>query len=115
MPRMFIPALDTKLRLTKDWEFSLLCEQRNQRLWDLKTGRAPMNSIPLLHRRGQAAVVQLVKGDELIIKRVYIRQGQKGFNSVTMSGMVQYEGLLRPVRFWVALSDFNKIEAEVIE
>lgn len=115
MARMYIPALNTRLRLLKDWKFTLLCEQRNKRLWDLKSGMTPMDTIPNLYRRGVAALVELTKGDELKIRRIFIRQGAEGYNSVTMSGHVKHEGLMRPVRFWVVLDDFNNMEAEVIE
>lgn len=113
--KMFIPPLNCKLRLLEDWEFDLMCEQRNRTLWDLKTDLPPMSSIYQSARVGLFHPVKLVRGDELIIRRIFIRQGYEGYNSVTMSGRVQHLGVIRSVRFWVLLDDFNTMEAEVIE
>jgi hypothetical protein len=112
--RLFIPALGTRLRLTKDWQFSLLCEARNKSLWDLATGRAPMDRIPVVHRRGQSAFIHLHKGDVLTVDRIFIRAGSESYNSVTFKGVVNYQGVNRHVRFWVPLMYANEIECEVI-
>jgi len=112
--KMFIPKLGTKLILTDPWSFSLLCEQRNKTLWNLKTERAHMDMIPLVHRKGQAAVVFLTPGDILTVDRVHIRKGADAYDSVTMRGTVQHEGHDHKVRFWVMLHDFNTMHAEVL-
>ena len=111
--KMYIPSLKTKLQLTKLWTFSLFCEERNKTLWDLKSGRSPLNMIPLMHRRGVMALIDLPKGTNLTIDRIFIRQGSEPFNSVTMRGEVEHFGNLYKVRFWVVLDDFNKMEATV--
>lgn len=111
---LFIPALGTRLRLTKDWQFSLLCEERNKSLWDLVTGRAPMDRIPVLHRLGQSAFIHLHKGDVLTVDRIFIRKDSSHYDSVTFKGKVKHTGVYHRVRFWVSLSDANNIEFEVI-
>lgn len=113
--KLFIPPLGTRLRLTKDWSFSLLCEERNKRLWDLVTGRAPMDRIPLLHRRGQSAYVHLHKGDVLTVDRIFIREGSSNYDSVTFKGIVMHNGVYHKVRFWVPLMCANDINCEVIK
>jgi len=113
--KLFIPPLGTKLRLTKSWPFSLLCEERNRSLWNLSTGRAAMENIPLLHRRGQAQLVCLQPDDELIVDRIFIRDGSKNFDSVTFKGTVKFHGVYHRVRFWVPLMYANSIECEVIK
>jgi len=112
--KLFIPPLGTCLRLTKPWSFSLLCEERNKSLWDLVSGRANMDGIPRIHRRGQAAAVTLRPGDVLTVDRIFIRKGSEMYNSVTFRAEVMHMGVFRKVRFWVALEDANKIEYEVL-
>ena len=113
--KMFIPALNTHLQVTKDWEISLLCEQRNRSLWDFATTRVPMNSIPVIHRRGQTAAVIIPAGTTLEVARIFIRQGSTKYNSVTLRGWVEHGGVSKLCRFWVLLETFNTMEAEVIE
>ena len=114
MAKMFIPALNTKLQVTKDWDISLFCDQRNRTLWDLASGMTEMARIPLIHRKGQMAVVRIPEGSILTVDRVYIRKDQEGYNSVTLRGWVEVRGTTHRVRFWVMLADFNKLEAEVV-
>ena len=112
--KLFIPPLGTRLRLTKDWQFSLLCEERNKTLWNLVTGRAPMERIPVLHRRGQAAMVHLHKDDELTVDRIFIRKLESNYDSITFKGVVHHNGVFCRVRFWVPLMYANQMEVEII-
>ena len=112
--KLFIPPLGTKLRLTKSWPFSLLCEERNKSLWNLSTGRAVMENIPLLHRRGQAQFVKLHAGDKLTVDRIFIRAGSENYDSVTFKGTVKFHGVFHRVRFWVPLMYANQLEAIII-
>lgn len=113
--QMFIPALGVKLRLTKDAEISLMAEKRNERLWDLHHAPPSIEAIPMEHRRFNTRLTPLFAGDEFSIERIFIRKDQEGFNSVTVKGYTQHYGVMRFVRFWMFLDDFNKLEAEVIE
>ena len=113
--KMFIPKLGTKLRLTKDWEFTLWCEERNKSLYDMKSGRIGFDAIPHHSRRLNNASVKLLKNDEFIIDRVHIRKDQRVKDSVTMKSNVQHHGSFYRCRFWVLLDDFNRMEAEVYE
>ena len=113
--KMFIPALGTKLKLTKDIFFSLLAEQRNSRLWDLHHSPPSIEAIPFEARRFNMRLTPLFEGDEFVVDRIFIRKDQAGFNSVTLKGYTQHFGVRRFVRFWMFLDDFNKLEAEVID
>ena len=83
-------------------------------MWNLKTGRAPLENIPLLHRRGQAQFVKLHVDDELTVDRIFIRDGSKNFDSVTFKGTVKFHGVYHRVRFWVPLMYANQMEVELI-
>lgn len=114
--KMFIPALKTKLQVTKDWHISLFCERRNKTLWDhAAEGRVPMDQIPWQHRPGQMALVIVPEGSCLSVERIFIRKDQEGYNSVTLRGWVEHNGVSKNVRFWVVLDTFNNMHAEVIK
>ena len=112
---MFIPGLHTKLRVLKDWEFSLFCEVRNKSLWDMKAQRLGYDAIPAKHRKFNIALVHLIPKDELVIDRVHVRRGQDEKDSVTLKANVQHHGSFYRCRFWVLLHDFNTLQAEVYE
>lgn len=112
--KMYIPHLKVKLRLTKDWTFSLFCEARNRKLWDLKGAGKKYFDIPHDQRKFNMSVVKLHVGDVLSIERIYIRKDQSGYNSVTMRGWVEHNGKTEVVRFWVVLDNFNDMHAEVV-
>lgn len=114
MPRMFIPALGTKLRLTKDMDFSLICEMRNRTMWALHHTPSVESMQPWC-RRYNSRLTPLYEGDTFKVERIYIRKDQEGFNSVTLRGETKSFGVYLKVRFWMTLDDFNKMEAEVIE
>jgi hypothetical protein len=113
--KMFIPRLGTKLRLEKDWEFSLWCEERNKSLWDMKAGRMGFDAIPWQVRKFNIALVKLTVGDEFTVDRVHIRKDQAEYDSVTMKGNIKHHGSFYRCRFWVLIDDFNNMHAEVIE
>lgn len=113
--QMFIPCLKTKLRLTKDWAFTLFCEARNRSLWDLKGNTTKYFDISWEHRKNNVRVICLHKGDVLSVERVYIRKDQAGYNSITLRGQVDHNGETKTVRFWVVLNEFNLMHAEVID
>jgi hypothetical protein len=64
--------------------------------------------------------VKLLKGAELSVSRIYIRQGVKECSSLTfhlISGETEFNGKKFKVkaRFWAKLSDVNTMECEVNE
>lgn len=106
--RMFIPELRSKIRLTADWSFELFKEYRNTDLI------SAMN----LDNRLESHKVSIPEGTVLTVDRIYIRQGQTDFNSVTFRVFDSPDELLmckpKP-RFWAKLSDVNQIEFEHYE
>ena len=112
--KLFIPPLGTKLTLLKNFTFDLLCEERNQKLWNLKM-QLPMSSIPWQHARDLWKPVTLWAGDELIVDRVYIRKGYRSYDSVTFRGWTRESGTDHKIRFWMKLEDANRLDVEVIE
>ena len=112
--KVFIPALGTGIRLTKDVIFPLMPEERNRKLWDLHHSPPDLQDIPYRFRRINHRDTPLYAGDTFKIDRIYIRQGSEGFNSVTLRGETKHMGVLKKVRFWMKLEDFNAMEAEVI-
>ena len=83
-------------------------------MWDFATTRVPMNSIPVVDRRGQMAAVIIPAGTTLEVARIFIRQGYAKYNSGTLRGWVECNEVRKNVRFWVTLNDFNNMYAEVI-
>jgi len=137
--RLFIPPLGTRLELTQTWEFPLMAEKRNKRLWEFLTreelpsiwGTSLVNSsyykdkYPLSATACQPSILAtLPPGTILIVDRIYIRQGAKGFDSVSfrceripdIAGCAEWgkPGLRKRTvgRFWAKLEDVNRIAAK---
>ena len=110
--KMFVPEIGTRLRLAKDWSFRLFCEHRNMGLYEqLKD----LSSNPDASKN-----VKLLKGTELSVSRIYIRQGAKDYSSLTFQLIAGEEETVNgnkykisKARFWVKLSDVNEMECEV--
>jgi hypothetical protein len=104
--KLYIPALGDHLRLTAPWAFKLYNEYRNEALYKHLGLEQPM------YRYGQltGTLVSLPAGTELGIDRIYIRRGNKEFDSITLN-LLGVKGRGR-VRFWVKLRDANMIEFE---
>jgi hypothetical protein len=138
--RLFIPPLGTRLELAQNWKFPLMAEKRNKRLWEYFTreelpsfwGTSLVNSpyykekYPLSNIAAQESItVELPAGTVLIVDRIYIRQGAKGFDSVSfrcesipnIAGSAEWgkPGLRKKTvgRFWAKLEDVNRIMAKV--
>lgn len=102
MPKsMHIPKIGEVFELAEPWTFTLHDESRNSSLIDM-VGKRNRNRLP---SNPQTWQVTLPAGFELKVVRVYIRQNQAAFNSVTFT--CPYNG--KRVRFWVKLDDANKI------
>lgn len=120
--KMYVPRLGDRIRLTQDWEFEFEREGRNETLMQHMQGQlvVDMNSGPKHFR------YTIPAGAVLKIERIYIRQGQRDFDSMTFT----WEGTKikggkapaswnpnymrtfpsRTVRFWVKLDIANEIE-----
>lgn len=96
---LFIPALGTEFNLAQDWAFSLFDEYRNRSLIDALGHKATSR----WHNVNMKVIdASLPAGTRLKVDRIYIRNGQSEFNSITF---VIDGGL----RFWVKLDDANSI------
>lgn len=112
--RLFIPPLGTKITLTEEWRFQIMCEYRNQSFWDLLNDTPKMRELPWQASTWNSfRPVQLNPGDMLIVDRIYIRKGAKSFDSVTFRAHIKHLGVIRKVRFWVRLEDANNIIGEI--
>jgi hypothetical protein len=127
MVKLFLPTIGTKLRLTKDWTFKLHDEHRNYGFlkalgfYDDKEDDGGWG-----FRRGTygkpVMEVTLPKNIILLVKRIYIRQGKRDFDSLTFSTpKVENKHLAEDFQvfvgkfFWSKLGDANTIVAEIIE
>lgn len=131
--KLFIPAISTKLVLTQPWTFTLFGEGRNYKFIDaLYKSRAFTEFLPEMKLDADGYPVRLFTynakelcdltlpiGTELIVSRVYIRLGQKSFDSITFNGSVNVINSItkKPIkvkgRFWVKLADANTMEVSV--
>ena len=123
--KLFIPRLGTRLKLLEDWEFTLYNEGRNFDVWEPLT-RTPWSTpyTPAGYELNDAPAV-LEAGTVLSVARIYIRQGQSDFNSVTFNIIETSNPALIPIkkggtfngqqrRFWVTLDDANTLEVEKV-
>ena len=132
---LYIPAIGTKMVLTEPWTFMLFSEDRNNKFIDtLYTSRAFYDVLPKLkldsdgtptHRRYSYEAREfcnftLPTGTQLSVSRVYIRLGQKEFDSITFNASVDviHPTTKKPTkvkgRFWVKLTDANTIKMDVL-
>lgn len=80
MPRLYVPAIGDRLELTKDWEFRLHHEYRNETMFaalGLKYDDRYWSNRP------KAVTVTLPQGTVLRVDRIYIRQGLDEFSSMS--------------------------------
>lgn len=115
---IFFPTIGTKLNLNAEWKFRLYQEYRNRGLVAaLKITDFIIDGAG--YYRQQYQTVTLSPGTILRIDRVYIRQGQSEFDSITFiiveTPMQELKGKKR-LRFWAKIKDINGImDAEVID
>ena len=122
---VFVPDINTKLRLVLPWNFSVHREHRNEKF--LQFMLQDPNFSGWGYRQAAGAInqwqVQMDAGSIIIVDRVYIRKG-KGFedySSLTFrlqkGSTLVYNGATLTAkgnhRFWAKLRDVNKIVAEV--
>jgi hypothetical protein len=107
--QLFIPPLGKELTLAADWQFNLHFEDRNRTMLAALKIQWPRgkndSQIWEGELRDRPAKATLPAGTLLTVRRLYIRLGQKAFDSVTFSAKVGKKSH----RFWVKLADANKI------
>jgi hypothetical protein len=131
--KLFIPELQTVLKLTKAWTFPVELEHRNSTLIEVMSGHKAQDFYPTVtydwknlskHSRQMTNRIEhppkvewtglqgrMPKGTLLTVDRIYIRAGNATFSSVTFKTKLNGKS----VRFWAKLSSVNTIEAEVVE
>lgn len=105
MQNLYIPRIGELITLAQPWTFTLHEERRNISLIKQVDPAYTGNGSGIYGRSGQTWVVTLPERWELKVDRIYIRNGQRNFDSITFS--CPYNG--KRVRFWVKLDDANKI------
>ena len=123
---LFVPDINTKLRLVLPWNFSIHREYRNTKF--LQFIMQDSNFSGYRHYRDTSNdphqwQVQMDAGSIIIVDRVYIRKGKgfEDFSSLTFrlqkGSTLVYNGVTLTAkgnhRFWAKLRDVNKIVAEV--
>ena len=121
--QMFIPEIGTVLILAEDWTFHIINEQRNGGLAKLLGGAKeidyyfPFGSVEnseVEHAHGWNARRRVPKdagnytwpaGTTLEVDRIYVRNGNEDYSSVTFKTHVKG----KVVRFFAHLDDVNKI------
>jgi len=141
MTKMYIPQLRDKIQLTADWTFKLYCESRNSSLFEETDIRQKQQAAWQRYRDiedqiqqlgGKYSVTQDLRdqckqayhdayhvyvdytfpvGTVLSIDRIYIKNGQTDYNSVTFRLVDPYR---KGVRFWAKLADVNTIEFDLL-
>jgi hypothetical protein len=125
--KLHIPRLGDKIVLAEPWTFTLYDESRNDPLarwlgipigWD---ERKPLLTNPdAWHARFFTKPVILPAGTELTVRRLYMRQGSRDFDSMTFSAaLMERKSLaeafkkkpkLKAVRFWAKLDEVNQMQ-----
>ena len=121
---LFIPALGTEVVLAEDWTFTLHKESRNsgfaegldiaERRVQVHAGSYQDNGTTETYRyttkhtvwpaQAKSWEVTLAAGTVLRMERIYIKQNQGRFDSVTFRDVGRSH---RHGRFWVKLADAN--------
>lgn len=107
---LFLPEIGSQLQLTKDWNFILYSESRNETLINKIGGTFSWGNPKKNY------LVTIPKDTVLTVDRVYIRKGVSAFSSLTfrIPKDKNKKHIYAGVRFWAKLSDVNKIEFELI-
>ena len=118
--KLYIPELGDVLVLSEDWHFTLHGERRNESLFCHFGIERVEQSNPVWRynsREFPTSVVKLPKGTELKVDRIYIKQNQEEFNSITFVAQnlpkVRSGKRTGIVRFWAKLKDVNNIEFDL--
>ena len=107
---LFIPEIGTKLKSTSDWTFVLYQEYRNSKMISAICQTFSWG-------RDQKSWLVTVPAETIIsIDRIYVRKGVSDFSSVTFTipKVLNKKSKFAGSRFWVKLSDVNKVEFELV-
>lgn len=110
--QLFVPALNTQLRLIEDWKFELHIDYRNSEIRD--------------HLAVDESGAVIIPAKTILrVDRIYIRKGSSDFDSISFTvvdspnkriATKKYGGTFsrRQARFWAKLDDCNKMQIEVV-
>lgn len=105
---LFIPSIGDTIILSGPWTFTLYEETRNMKLVKVVDLSYTGNGYPAWTNRRPAPrtwTVTMPALTTLIVDRIYIRNGNEDFSSLTFR--TSFQG--KNVRFWAKLDDVNKI------
>lgn len=116
MRKLFIPPLTTALILAESWQFDLYAEYRNDSMFEfLSIDNTTIRDLYKHPTTKDRIAVMIPARSILKVKRIYIRQGSKNFDSVTFvmthwaGEKIKGHGL---VKFWAKLHDVNRMSIE---
>ena len=122
---IFIPPLGTKLELEEPWTFKLYEEYRNSTfIASLKENGYELGNqlpkAPWIYATTLLGEFRLPTGTKLTVKRIFIRQGSKDYDSVSFH--CSFSGICPDLmksedikgRMWAKLADVNKIKAKLV-
>jgi hypothetical protein len=107
--QLTVPTVGTKLTLTRGWSFTLRDERRNFKFIERLGLLDPKNHLVT----GREQQFNLPAGTILTVSRIYIRQGNGDWDSITFSikrGACPDKKIHG--RFWAKLGDVNRIMCE---
>ena len=126
---LFIPDISTKMVLSAPWTFTMYMEDRNNKFigelleqkWDIKEPpRGGDGYYKYTWQSVELGPVTLPEGTRLSVDRIYIRKGQREYNSITFNANIELYTVSsnKPIkikgRFWVKLADANKIQMNLL-
>lgn len=112
--KLFIPAVGYRIKLTKNWTFSLYGESRNKTMFEYAC-KVYSKYISRWGEKLQHTNVTVPANTVLEVDRVYVRTANKSkmgdddYDSVTF----KFVDSKKKVRFWAKLTDVNEIEYEL--
>lgn len=125
--KLHIPRLGDKIVLAEPWSFTLWAESRNGPLigWlglptDWESLKPLLTDADKYWASRFTKPVTLPAGTELTIRRLYMRQGARDFDSMTFTAALTERKTLaaafkkkpkpKAVRFWAKLDDVNNMQ-----
>lgn len=107
--KLWIPTIGDAFSLTEDWSFSLVHEHRNSDFADALGIIWSDSNFRKWDEPSEERPVTLVANTELVVDRIYIRQGAEDFDSLTFVIKSSPNIDMIGWRFWASLEDVNKI------
>lgn len=107
MAKIHIPQVGDEFKITKNWNCNVFNEYRNSKVFE---ALSIDNSAKNTHIE-----ITLPVGTTIRIERVYVRAPASSYDSVTLRILSSPIKSLAKARFWVKLSEINKLEFEEVE